>query len=204
MHRAIDHRSGGTTAPAVFLPHRRRGDASPANGRRQDGWVVHVAVIGELDPRRDAGRLAFHWGPFHVAVCMVDAMDGLRIWSRRVPEVGGWRRKHELTSGLHDLELKVADLGVGAWPVRAPVADVIVVMVMVVDQVVNGGDALLAPAALAVVSAVGVDLFPSLALPVVVEAQCPPLDFPENVADVFEEFLVAAPRLGEAGDCAVV
>lgn len=113
-----------------------------------------------------------------------------------------------MTPRLYDVQLQVTNPWVGPWPLGAPVADVVVVVVVVVvmDQVMDGRDASLATlVALNIVStAVGVDFFPPLALPVVVEAQGPPFDFPENVADVFEELFVAASRLGEAGDCAVV
>lgn len=114
-----------------------------------------------------------------------------------------------MASRLYDVQLQVTNPWAGPWPLGAPIADVVVVMVVVmvvVDQVMDGRDASLAALlALTIVSTtVGVDFFPTLALPVVVQAQGPPFDFPENVANVFEELFIAASRLGEAGDCAVV
>lgn len=78
------------------------------------------------------------------------------------------------------------------------------VVVVVVDEVVNGGDALFASAALPVCGVVRVNFFPALALPVIVQPYCPPLHLPEDVADVLQQLLVAATWLGEAGNCAVI
>lgn len=145
-----------------------------------------------------------------MAVSMVNTMDGLCICSSTTGVVGRRWRKHQLASRFHDVQLQITNLWVGPWPLGAPIADVVVVMVVVMvvmDQVVDGSDAPLATlvVALTVVSTtVGVDLFSPLVLPIVVEAQYPPFDFPENVADVFEELFVAASWLREAGDCAVI
>lgn len=80
---------------------------------------------------------------------------------------------------------------------------VVVVMVMV-DEVVDGGDALFASVALPVRGAVWVNFFPALTLPVIVQTYCPSLHLPEDVADVLEQLLIAATWLWEAGNCAVV
>lgn len=126
-----------------------------------------------------------------MAVSVVDAMDGLAVGQRARVTLVTWRRrkKPELTLGLHDLHLHVADLRTGSGAPGAPVAYVVmmvVVVMVVMDQVVDGCDPALAlsPAALAIHGAVGVDLFPPLVLPVGIETQRPSFDLPEDVADV--------------------
>lgn len=100
-----------------------------------------------------------------------------------------------MASRFHDLEFQITDLRVGAWPPRAPIADVVVMVVVVmvmVDEVVDGGDALFASVALPVRGAVWVNFFPALTLPVIVQTYCPSLHLPEDVADVLEQLLIAA------------
>lgn len=82
------HRRAVSTTTTVFLPFQCWGDTGFDGWRRQDGWVIHVAMVGKLETRHNVGGLAFNLGPFHVAVGMINAVDRLRIWGRGVTEVG--------------------------------------------------------------------------------------------------------------------
>jgi hypothetical protein len=86
---------------------------------------------------------------------------------------------------------------------------VVMVVVVVVDQMVHRSCAPACapwppPGALAMQSAAGIYLLTPTALPAGVKAQAPAFNLSEDVAHILEELLVAAARLREAGQSAVV
>lgn len=90
IYRAVND---GHRRIAVLLSLGNWNRTGFAGWGRQDGRIVHVAVVGESSRQfnacRGIGRLTVHLRSFDVTVGVVNAVHRLRIWRRsRALQVG--------------------------------------------------------------------------------------------------------------------
>lgn len=83
IHGAINH---GHRRIAILLSFGNWNRTGLASWRRQDGRIVHVAMVGDSGSQfnacRGIGRLTVHLWSFDMTVCVVNAVHRLRIWRR--------------------------------------------------------------------------------------------------------------------------